>query len=50
MLEKLAKNHLLFEETLTHIVNSPWNDNIYILLCLREKQMYSEITRGLDTE
>ena len=37
MLNKLAEKHLLSHRTLTHVVNSPWNDDIYILLCLREK-------------
>lgn len=53
MLEKLAEkpswqNNKTKKQTLTHVVNSPWNDDICILLCLRQKQMSLEIRTVLD--
>lgn len=30
-----------FEETLTHVVDSSWNDDIYVLLCLVKREISS---------
>jgi len=45
ILETFAEQHLSWEENKnrTHIVHSPWNDDVYVLLCLGEKQIASDL-------